>query len=116
MMKPAIVNNQIRIVWDAFYDWVKARGIGGQPVNDMVFDTFEDAYAYLDKFEELKGQIQIWWGGHFPSFCILRPPVQLLSAQSTKQPTLIKKGENYGLGITWNNGRMLVDDKRRRIR
>lgn len=57
MMKPALINNQIRIVWDSFYTWVKARGIGGQPVNELIFNTFEDAYAYLDKFEELKGQI-----------------------------------------------------------
>lgn len=57
MMKPALINNQIRIVWDSFYTLVKARGIGGQPVNELIFNTFEDAYAYLDKFEELKGQI-----------------------------------------------------------
>lgn len=56
-MKPMKINNQIRIVYDDHYDWVKSRGLAGKPINDLVFDDYLDAWAWLDKFNDLRGQI-----------------------------------------------------------
>lgn len=56
-MIPKYINGQWRVVYDDRLDWVKQRGLAGKPCNDIVFDSLDDALAYIDKFEEGRGQI-----------------------------------------------------------
>lgn len=56
-MIPKLINGQWRVVYDGHLDWVKRRGLAGKPCNSKVFESEEDALAYIDKFEELWGQI-----------------------------------------------------------
>lgn len=56
-MKPGIIDGQIRIVYDERLEWVKRRGLGGKPANGIIFSSLDDAWAWLDKFEDVKGQI-----------------------------------------------------------
>ena len=56
-MKPEKINGQWRIVYDGHFNWIKRAGLAGKPVNNMIFDSLDDAWAYLDKFEDLRGLI-----------------------------------------------------------
>ena len=56
-MKPEKINGQWRIVYDGHLDWVKRAGLAGKPINSIIFDSIDDAWAYLDKIEDLRGLI-----------------------------------------------------------
>lgn len=55
-MKPEKINGQWRIVYDGQLDWVRDSGLAGKPANNIIFESLDDALAYLDKFEDLRGQ------------------------------------------------------------
>ena len=56
-MKPEKINGQWRLVYDGRLDWVNRAGLAGKLASDLVFDSLDDAWAYLDKFEYLRGLI-----------------------------------------------------------
>lgn len=55
-MIPKLINGQWRVVYDGRLDWVKRRGLAGEPCNGLVFNDEDGAWAYIDKFEDVRGQ------------------------------------------------------------
>lgn len=51
-MKPEKINGQWRLVYDGNLDWVNRAGLAGKLATDIVFDSWDDAMAYLDKCGE----------------------------------------------------------------
>lgn len=51
-MKPMIINGQWRVVYDGALDWVKQRGLANQPASNIIFESYDDAYAYLDSIRD----------------------------------------------------------------
>jgi len=41
-----------RIVYDGHFNWVKRAGLAGKFASGLVFDSWADAMAYLDKCNE----------------------------------------------------------------
>lgn len=56
-MIPKKINGQWRVVYDDRLEWVKQRGLAGKPRTDTVFDSLDDAWAYIDKFDDVRGQL-----------------------------------------------------------
>lgn len=50
-MIPRIINGQWRIVYCGALEWVRRRGLANKPVNDTIYDSYEDASAYLDSLD-----------------------------------------------------------------
>lgn len=51
-MKPEKINGKWRIVYNGRFNWVRLAGLSGKIACDLVFDSWGDAVAYLDKCGE----------------------------------------------------------------
>lgn len=56
-MKPKMIDGQWRVVHDGHVQWKKDRGLADKPCTDTVFDSLDDALAYIDKFEDGRGML-----------------------------------------------------------
>lgn len=57
-MKPELIDGVWRVVYDDRLEWVRRRGLGGKPVTGVVFSSYDDAWAWLDKIDGEPGAIK----------------------------------------------------------
>lgn len=57
-MKPELIDGVWRVVYDGRLEWVRRRGLGGKPVTGVVFSSYGDAWAWLDKIDGEPGAIK----------------------------------------------------------
>lgn len=52
-----LINGQWRIIYAPNNDWWRRRGLAGKPINETVYESWDAASAYLDKFADLRGRL-----------------------------------------------------------